>query len=156
MDRSASSVLEQEETLWHELRDLVARFPDDEAVAEPGYFEEGWSAKDAYAHIGAWLAEAGMALQQIRAGTYTRAPEGAELDEMNRRFLEAMHDLSLRQVQAQAAAARTRMRHAWLELDGPSDDAVSWLEKSGPDHYREHLPRLREWLDDVRSRTSSS
>jgi hypothetical protein len=27
---------------------------------------------------------------------------------------------------------------------------VEWIEKSGPSHYLEHLPRMREWLREVR------
>jgi hypothetical protein len=148
------AVLADEESLWHEVRDLVAAFPGDAALT-PGYYEEGWSVKDALAHIGTWLAEAGVALERIRAGTYTRAPAGAELDAMNDRFLDAMHDVPMRDVLAQAAASRTRMRHAWVELAEPSDEALSWVAKAGPEHYREHLPRLGEWLDEVRAAASA-
>jgi hypothetical protein len=155
MDRSAAaSLLADEETVWHEFRDLVAAFPED-AASEPGYFVEGWSAKDALAHVGTWLAEAGVAMEQLHAGTYVRPPEGAELDEMNDRFRDAMRDIPLRDVKAQAAAARTRMRHAWLELGEPNDEAMTWFAKAGPEHYREHLPRLREWLREVRSRATA-
>ena len=149
MDGSSTAVLADEETTWQEFRDLVASFTAD-AASESGYFAEGWSAKDALAHVGAWLAEAGAALEQIRAGTYERPPRGAEIDEMNTRFLEALRDVPLNEIQAHAAAARTRMRRAWLELDEPSDEAVLWLAKAGPEHYREHLPRLREWHEEIR------
>jgi hypothetical protein len=152
--RSADDVLGEEERLWRELRDLVAAFPGD-AASEPGYFAEGWSAKDALAHVGTWLAEAGVALERIRAGTYTRAPEGEELDAMNERFLAAMRDLPLRDVRAQAEASRTRLRRTWVELAEPSAEALTWIAKAGPEHYQEHLPRLREWLDDVRTRASA-
>jgi len=148
------ALLADEESLWHDVRDLVAAFPGDAAL-KPGYYEEGWSVKDAVAHIGTWLAEAGVALERIRAGTYTRAPAGPELDEMNDRFLDAMRDVPLRDVLAQAAASRTRMRRAWVELAEPSDEALSWVAKAGPEHYREHLPRLREWLDGVRAAASA-
>jgi Mycothiol maleylpyruvate isomerase N-terminal domain len=151
---SADAVLSEEERLWREIRDVVAAFPGD-AASEPGYFAEGWSAKDALAHIGTWLAEAGVALERIRAGTYTRAPEGAELDAMNERFLTAMRDVRLRDVRAQAEASRARMRRAWVELAEPSAEALTWIAKAGPEHYAEHLPRLREWLDDVRAGTSA-
>jgi hypothetical protein len=139
-------LLADEESLWHDVRDLVAAFPGDAAL-KPGYYEEGWSVKDAVAHIGTWLAEAGVALERIHADTYTRAPAGAELD--------AMHDVPMRDVLAQAAASRTRMRRAWVELAEPSDEALSWVAKAGPEHYREHLPRLREWLDEVRAAASA-
>lgn len=154
MDRSIDALLDDEERLWDELRDLVTAFPDD-AASTPGYFREGWSAKDALAHVGTWLAVAGAALERIRAGTYTRAPGGPEVDEMNARFLDAMRDVPLREVRAQAEASRTRMRHAWIELPAPSDEALTWIAKAGPEHYREHLPRMRAWLDEVRAATSA-
>ena len=59
----------EEERLWIELHGLVDSLPPDEVI-EPGYFEEGWSAKDLVAHIGSWLAEAGIVLEQIRFGTF--------------------------------------------------------------------------------------
>lgn len=158
-----SDLIADEDALWHELHDLVGRFSADEAV-RPGYFDEGWSAKDALAHVGTWLAEAGVALEQMRGGTYTSAPAPGEIDELNRRFYEAMRDVPLGVVRAQAAAARARLLHAWAELlevdergDRPgsepanSEEAVSWIRKAGPDHYREHLPRLRQWLEEVRA-----
>jgi hypothetical protein len=46
-------------------------FTPDQALV-PGYYPEGWSAKDALAHIGTWLAEAGVALEQL---------DGAAIDE---------------------------------------------------------------------------
>ena len=49
---------------WHELHALIDSLPPG-CVDEPGYFEEGWSAKDMLAHVGAWLAQAGVALEQI-------------------------------------------------------------------------------------------
>jgi catechol 2,3-dioxygenase-like lactoylglutathione lyase family enzyme len=31
----------------------------------------------------------------------------------------------------------------------PNDDAAFWIRKAGPDHYAEHLPRLRQWLKEL-------
>ena len=31
----------------------------------------------------------------------------------------------------------------------PSIKADRWIRKSGPEHYEEHLPRLREWVKEV-------
>src|SRR5687768_11324122 len=56
-----ASVLLDEDRLWGELRATIDMF-DDELASRPGYFAEGWSAKDALAHVGTWLAEAGAAL----------------------------------------------------------------------------------------------
>jgi len=32
-----------------------------------------------------------------------------------------------------------------------SEDAAWWIEKAGPAHYAKHLPRLREWAEELRS-----
>ena len=62
-----------------------------------------------------------------------------------------MRDIPLPTVKAQAAAARSRMRQALLELREPSPDAAWWIAKAGPEHYAEHLPRLRAWVAELRS-----
>jgi Mycothiol maleylpyruvate isomerase N-terminal domain len=138
----------QEERLWTRLRSVVDAF-DDEQALEPGYFEEGWTVKDALAHVGTWLAEAGVALEQIRGGTYVELRED-EIDAMNARFLDAMRDVSLVDVKAQASAARWRMLNAWTQLDDPPEAAERWVRKAGADHYGEHLPRLEEWFAALR------
>jgi hypothetical protein len=136
----------EESRLWAELHDLVDSLPGDQ-VEEPGYFEEGWSAKDLIGHIGSWCAEAGAVLDRIRFGTY-RADE-IDIDEMNRRFYEALHDVAYHDVRAQAFTARERMVRAWRSLPEPSEEADRWIAKAGPDHYSEHLPRLRDWVAEL-------
>lgn len=45
-------------------------------------------------------------------------------------------------------AARNGMLGAWRSLpDEPEADR--WIRKAGPDHYAEHLPRLREWVSEL-------
>jgi hypothetical protein len=136
----------EEDRLWTELRSLIDGLPDDQ-VDKTGYFAEGWSAKDLIGHIGSWLAEAGMVLERIRAGTY-RAEE-IQIDTMNQEFFDLMHDVAYRDVRSQAVAARTRMLHAWRSLPERSAEADRWISKSGPDHYAEHLPRLQEWVGEL-------
>jgi hypothetical protein len=136
-------LLAEEDRLWTELHGLVDALPPD-LVGEPGYFVEGWSAKDLVAHIGSWLAEAGVVLEQIRSGTYR--PEEIDIDAMNAAFFDAMHDVAFADVRAQGVAARNRMLRAWRSLPTESPDADRWIRKAGPDHYAEHLPRLREWV----------
>jgi hypothetical protein len=147
------AIVAEEDRLWHELSSTLEGFTPEQLLA-PGYYAESWSAKDALAHVGTWLAEAGSALEQIRGGTYVPL-KAAEVDEMNERFLEAMRDASARDVSAQATAARSRMLRAWA--DAPDDGlSADWIRKSGPDHYREHLPRLRQWLDELRSSAATT
>ena len=135
-------LMAQEDRLWAELHDLVDALPDDE-VATPGYFPEGWSAKDLVAHIGNWMAEAGVVLERMRSGTYRS--EELDIDALNERFYETMKDIPFETVRAQATAARTRMLSAWGSV-GDIPEAARWIRKSGPEHYAQHLPRLREWV----------
>jgi catechol 2,3-dioxygenase-like lactoylglutathione lyase family enzyme len=131
---------------WHELHALLDSLPP-AAVERPGYFEEGWSAKDLLAHIGAWLAQAGVALEQIGSGTY-RA-DGIDVDALNGRYLEVLRQLPFDVIRAQADASRTRMLIASAGILEPNDDATFWISKAGPEHYGEHLPRLREWAAEL-------
>jgi hypothetical protein len=140
------TLLAEEDRRWAELHELVDSLPEDRAGV-PGYFQEGWSAKDLVGHIGGWLAEGGVMLERIHGGTY-RAGE-IDVDAENARMLEAMRDLPFREIRAQASSARSRMLAAWGALDGGSADADWWIRKAGPDHYAEHLPRLREWVDQL-------
>ncbi len=139
-------LLAEEERLWAELHRLVDSLPEDE-VAEPGYFVEGWSAKDLVAHIGSWLAEAGVVLEQLRFGTFR--PEEIDIDAMNATFFDAMHDVAFKDVRAQGIAARNQMLRAWRSLPIDSPEADRWIRKAGPEHYAEHIPRLREWVGEL-------
>ena len=131
---------------WHELHALIDSLSP-ATVERPGYFEEGWSAKDLLAHIGAWLAQAGVALEQIGSGTY-RVDE-IDVDALNGRYLETLRELPFEVVRAQADASRTRMLVASAGVLTASDDASFWINKAGPEHYAEHLPRLREWVKEL-------
>lgn len=135
--------MDEEDRLWTELHGLVDALPVDD-VETPGYFVEGWSAKDLVAHIGSWLAEAGVVLEQVRVGTFR--PEEIDVDAMNEAFYAAMHDVSFADVRAQGIAARNRMLRAWRSLPVDSPEADRWIDKAGPQHYAEHIPRLREWV----------
>lgn len=137
------ALMEEEQRLWNELHELVDELPED-GVEEPGYFAEGWSAKDLVAHLGSWLAQAGVVLERIRFGTYR--PDEIDIDAMNRAFYDAMHETPFPVVRAQGIAARNRMLRAWAQLPEESAEADRWISKAGPEHYSEHLPRLREWV----------
>ena len=139
-------LLAEEDRLWTELHDLVDSLPADK-VEEAGYFDEGWSAKDLVAHIGSWLAEAGVVLERIRAGTYR--PEEIDIDAMNAAFYDSLHDVVFPDVRAQAFTARNRMLRAWRSLPESSSEADRWIRKSGPEHYAEHVPRLQDWVKEI-------
>ncbi|MBA3691120.1 MAG: maleylpyruvate isomerase N-terminal domain-containing protein [Actinobacteria bacterium] len=146
MIESGSDPIDEEDRLWTELHALVGSLPA-EKVETPGYFAEGWSAKDLFAHIGSWLAEAGAVLERIRFGTYR--PEEIDIDVLNARFYEAMKDVPFATVRSQTTAARNRMLQAWGAVDEREPDAQRWIRKAGPEHYAEHLPRLREWAAEL-------
>jgi hypothetical protein len=139
-----------EDAGWDELHALMHSLTPEE-MEQPGYYPEGWSAKDLLAHIGSWLAEAGVFLLRIRVGTYR--PEEIDVESMNRAFLELMKDVPLQTVRAQASAARARMLLAWGQLQGLTPEAEFWVRKAGAEHYSEHLPRLREWVGQLHSST---
>jgi hypothetical protein len=144
-----SELLAREDRLWRELHDLVASLPEDR-VGTPGYFAEGWSAKDLIAHLGSWLSLGGAALERIRGGTYRY--EEFDIDSLNKQFYDAMKDVPFATVRAQATAARNRMLGAWGSIAEGTSEADRWIRKAGPDHYAEHLPRLEEWVADLTDR----
>jgi hypothetical protein len=145
---NSSDLMAAEDAGWDELHALMESLDPGQAE-QPGYYPEGWSAKDLLAHIGSWLAEAGAALEQISVGTYR--PEEIDIDAMNQRFIETMKDVPLQTIRAQASAARTRMLQAWHGLPQLTPQAVFWIQKAGAEHYGQHLPRLREWVAELRS-----
>ena len=131
---------------WHRLHALIDRVTP-EIADVPGYFEEGWTAKDAIAHLGTWMAEGARQLRQIAAGTYREGE--LDVDAANERYLEAMRDVPLQTVHLQAAAAHGELLRAWAELPEVTPAAAAWVRKAGPDHYAEHLPRLEAWLGEI-------
>jgi hypothetical protein len=153
-DHPYADELDAEREGWYELVDLVRSLTPDECLA-PGYYRDpDWTVRDVAGHIGTWLAEAQVQLERISVGTY----EGHEIDidAMNASFLAALHDQPWEVAWIQANAGRTRMLQAWAELKEPTDEAAWWIHKSGPEHYAEHLPRLREWVPELIARRAQA
>lgn len=141
-------LLHREHTAWEELWGLI-RSLSPEQRERAGYFADGeWSVKDMLGHIGTWMAEAAAILAQVRARTHR--PDELDIDAMNGRFLDAMRDMHWSTVETQALAARSQMLGALRKLAEPDEVSESWVRKSGPDHYAEHLPRLHEWAAELR------
>ena len=144
------AIEETERQRWDEIIRLVRSLSLEERL-EPGYQRDpDWSVRDVMGHIGTWLAEAEVQLEQIGAGTY----EGHEVDvdALNATFLEALADQPWEVAWLQANAGRTRMLDVWAACRDTSDEADWWVRKSGVEHYLEHLDRLREWVDELRRR----
>ncbi len=152
-DAPASRDLPGEAESWHRLHRLIDRLTP-ETAAEPGYFEEGWTAKDAVAHLGTWMAQGAQVLRRIAAGTYR--DDEIDVDAENARFLEAMRDVPLGTVHLQAAAAHGELLAAWSQLPRVTPEAAAWVRKSGADHFAEHLPRLEAWIDELDRRGGHS
>ncbi|HEX9315569.1 MAG TPA: maleylpyruvate isomerase N-terminal domain-containing protein [Actinomycetota bacterium] len=140
------ALVAEEQRCWGEFQGLLASLSPEQAE-RPGYFLEGWSAKDLLAHVAGWLAEAGQVLEQVRVGTFTG--RDMDIEGRNAVFLEANRPQPLRVVHAEAYAARTRLLQEVGRLVGVTAVADVWLRKAGPEHYAEHLPRLREWVKEL-------
>ena len=139
-------LLENDDAAWARFRSLVDGLTPEQA-AEPGYNGD-WSVKDLLAHVGSWFAEAATMLERMRMGTYTR--ERLDVDGLNRRWFETWRDQDLGAIRAELMAARTRMLEEWDRLPEVDDEARRWFLESTVEHYEEHLPRLREWAEQLR------
>jgi hypothetical protein len=146
MPTATADALRQEEKLWQRLHAVLLRLTP-EMADRPGYFQEGWTAKDAVAHIGTWMAYGAAMLRRIAAGTYRESE--IDVDAENARFLAAMKGIPLEIVHVQASAARSQLLSAWHDLPEVTPAAEYWLRKAGPDHIQEHLPRLEEWIEEI-------
>jgi hypothetical protein len=131
---------------WHRLHAAIDRLTPASADV-PGYFEEGWTAKDAVAHLGTWMAYGAQMLRRIAAGTYRDGE--IDVDAENERFLAAMREVPLETVHLQVTAARGELLRAWAELREITPPAAYWVRKAGPEHVEEHVPRLEAWLDEI-------
>jgi hypothetical protein len=146
-DHPYAAEIEAERRGWYEIVDLVRSLTPEECL-EPGYQRDpDWTVRDVVAHVGTWLAEADVQLEQISAGTY----EGhdVDVDALNAAFLAAMRGQPWVVAWVQANAGRTRMLHEWYLVRRPTDEAAWWIRKAGGDHYAEHLDRLRDWVAEL-------
>jgi hypothetical protein len=136
--------IEAERAGWNELLELVHSL-DPAEVIRPGYYHDpDWSVADLVAHLGTWLAEAGIQLRRIEAGTYR--PRDLDIDALNAEFRGAMKGQPWDVILTQAQASRYRMLEVWYALPSRTEAAAWWVAKAGAEHYREHLGRLRSWI----------
>jgi Mycothiol maleylpyruvate isomerase N-terminal domain len=137
--------VQAEDRGWAELRSVVDPLTP-EQLTRDGYYED-WSVKDLMAHLGCWMAEAARILEQIRMGTFTEWTN--DVDELNARWYETWRDQDLRTVWVELHSARARALEEWDRLPEVTDRADEWFRESGEDHYAEHLPRLRSWIEEM-------
>ena len=136
-----------ERSRWDEIVALIEILTDDERLAPGYYIDPDWSVKDLIAHFGFWFAEARMELLDIAARSYI--PHDMNVDERNAIALAALRRETWDTVWARAVAARAWMTEAWVSLSGRDEMADRWIRKAGAEHYGEHLPRLRAWVDEL-------
>ena len=127
----------------------------DDAWAEPLPDMNGWTRKDALAHVGWWSDHSARVVTALRAGEvpYERDPD-FDIDAQNRSILEEFRDRDPGEVRAFEAAAFERLVAA-VEAASDEDlftaDRFSWLGEEtlatavawdSTKHYPEHLPHL--------------
>jgi hypothetical protein len=139
-------LLERDDAGWTELRSLIGGLTPGQ-LEEKGY-QQDWSVKDLTAHIGCWFAEAAVMLERMRMGTYAREP--IDEDDLNRQWFETWRDKDLPTVKTELMAARARMLEEWDRLPDADEDARRWFYESTAEHYEDHIPRLREWVAELR------
>jgi hypothetical protein len=147
---------------------LLAQVPC-ERMEEPG--AEGlWSVKDIIAHVAAYEQWLALDLERALRGEMYGARElnGPRGDEINARIFRQHHDRPLAEVLAEAPAAFARLVAAVETLPesdlGNPDGAARYIDPAwlagvplgtciasdSYEHYREHAPSIRAWLERVR------
>jgi hypothetical protein len=139
-----AGLLREEDERWLELTEAFGDVPPDR-FEEPTLNEEGWTPKDAMFHIASWAEEAATVLRRVAAGTHRGGD--VDTDRINAEWLEAGRDVDADVVRLRFAKGRTAMRQAFEALTEVDATAWEWFEESGPQHYAEHLPDLRSFLE---------
>jgi hypothetical protein len=140
-------MLDREDEGWRRLQAVFARVPADR-FETPGVTPEGWSPKDLMFHVGAWLAECGRVLDQMKDGTF-RSEEFSEhgiIDRMNAAWFERSKEMGASDVRVLFESARVRARDSFGTLGEITPDAWEWFDESGPLHYEGHVNDLEAWL----------
>jgi hypothetical protein len=143
MSDPKQELIRDEDEGWAELHSLLDQLGH-EGMGRPGLTED-WCVKDMVGHLACWWAEAASRLERMRMGTYE--PEKLDIDAMNRRFYESMSDVDAHTVLAEIHASRNRALEELGALHEVTPEAREWFFESGPQHYRDHLPDLRRFVE---------
>ncbi len=140
-------LIDREDSGWATFRSLVDPLTPSQIAAD-GYYSD-WSIKDLMAHMGSWMAECVQILEQRRMDTYRKWDQ--DVDRLNADWHAIWRDVELRVVRAQLMSARARMLEEWgrLPLNYVGGIAEEWFRESGPQHYEEHVPRLKQWVEEL-------
>jgi len=143
MSERLRRLLDEEEREWEALHGLLDEIAP-ERLSDPRIPPDGWSAKDVMFHVGAWLADAGRTLEQIRFGTFTG--EESDIDELNRQWFALSQRLDAQTCRAEMEASRARCRAELAALESVTAQAQEWFEEAGALHYRKHVKDLLDWV----------
>ena len=115
---------------------------------EPTVTPEGWSPKDVMFHVGAWMADAGIQLERMRAGTFDPDEESpASIQERNGELFEIFpRDGSEPPCASSSRRPISGCARNWALMPELTPHAVEWFEESGPLHYAEHIEDLQAWM----------
>jgi hypothetical protein len=139
-------LLAEEDARWRALRAIFERIPAGR-FEEPTVTPEGWSPKDVMFHVGAWMADCGIQLERMRAGSFDPGEETREaIERRNTEWFELSRTMDPRDVRVEFAAARQRMVEEFGSMPEVTSDAWEWFEESGPLHYAKHVNDLEGWL----------
>ena len=130
---------------------VAARVP--EGRLTEAVLDDGWSVKDALAHIAAWEQ---LCLKWVREDKREEGPfDEASINAFNRRLYEGRGDFGLAEVLEESARSAAEMLAAVEVL---TEDALSapprWgqatlgqiISSNADEHYREHIEQIGRWL----------
>jgi hypothetical protein len=143
MNERLHRLLDEEEREWEAFHALLEQVPV-ERLAEPRIPPDGWSTKDVMFHVGAWLADAGRAMEQMRFGTFVG--DEPDTEELNRQWFSLSRELDLRTCRAELESSRVRCRAELGALRSVTPQAQEWFEEAGSLHYRKHVQDLLDWI----------
>lgn len=134
------------------LEALVGGLSDAQKTAPA--LDDGWSVKDALAHISAWERTAAGWLEAVERGESPERPEVADTDATNARFHAAAQDRALALVLDESRASHAalvavveRLSDAMLNDKRPFGFRL-WhvVDGNSAEHYREHIEQIEQWL----------
>jgi len=140
----------------------------DEQMVEPG-LANGWSVKDLLAHFGFWERRIATLFDYLKRSSMP-APgvDDSDVDQLNARVYAENQARPLADIRREEQAAYKTLvalvenasdadlfdphRFDWTE----GDPFVGWIADNTYDHYREHLPALQAWVEQVRRQARAS
>ncbi len=149
-DEAARERLVREELEgWNELAGLLDRIPP-EGMLTPGAGPDDWSTRDVLYHLASWTRESADQLAAIRQGRYEETE--IDTDARNAAYLAEGRRLDTDVVRVALERARARALAEFAAVSELSAPAVEWFGESGAEHYGEHLPELRRFVERLGTR----